>query len=358
MRAAWAASRPEPAGQRVDGVVLGGGVDVVEVVAVGEDARDPLPRGLDQRLRALPGLDDDVLRQVGVQDLFPAHHLLAVLGEDGGHPAVEVRLQRVVVGEALLALEGGDALALVPVLAVVLVAADVEVRVGEERRHLAQEAVEEGVDLFLRRVEGGVEDPPLVLDAVRAGQRGQLGMPDEPARHVAGHVELRHHADAARGGVGDDLAELVLRVVLAVRPHLVQPRMALALHAEALVLGEVPVQDVQLHRRHAVEVALQDLHGHEVPGGIDEQAAPREAGPVLDADAADEVALGPALHELQEGLQPAQRARRWSAPREARRTSRPRRGPRGSRGRTTRRRRAAGSRGRARPCGCGAGGRR
>src|SRR5207244_9645625 len=98
------------------------------------------------------------------------------------------------------------------------------------------EAVDERVDLLPRGIEGVVEDAPRARDREGSRRAGQLRMAGEPRRGVAGHVELRHDADAAVAGVGDDVLHLLLRVVLAVRPLLVEPRVALALDTEALVL--------------------------------------------------------------------------------------------------------------------------
>ena len=53
--------------------------------------------------------------------------------------------------------------------------------------------------------------------------------------------------------------------------------------AEALVIAQVPVEDVQLHRRHAVQRALDLAHRLEVAAHVDHQPAPAEARRVLNA---------------------------------------------------------------------------
>src|SRR5260370_38339504 len=50
----------------------------------------------------------------------------------------------------------------------------------------------------------------------------------------------------------------------------------LALHAEALVFREVPVEDVHLHGFHPIYIPADDIDGNEMAGGIDHQNAPGE----------------------------------------------------------------------------------
>ena len=67
------------------------------------------------------------------------------------------------------------------------------------------------------------------------------------------------------------------RAVLPPGAHLGQLRVLLDLDAPALVLGEVPVEDVELVQRHQVQVLEQELLGHEVAAHVEVAAAPGEA---------------------------------------------------------------------------------
>ena len=82
-----------------------------------------------------------------------------------------------------------------------LVAADVQVLVREQRGHLADQFVDEGVDGFVGRVERRVVDAEGMDDLVGAGRAGEFGIADHPGRAMAGHVELGDDADAAVAGV-------------------------------------------------------------------------------------------------------------------------------------------------------------
>ena len=142
------------------------------------------------------------------------------------------------------------------------------------------------------------------------GRAGQLRIPDEPRRRMARHVELGDHADAAIARVRDHLAHLILRVVLAVGAHLLQLRKALALDAEALVIGKVPVEDVQLHGRHAVERALHVRDGIQwrATSSISPRQGKRGWSSMVTAGTPNPPAVQ--IDQLQEGLHAAHHAQR------------------------------------------------
>ena len=61
---------------------------------------------------------------------------------------------------------------------------------------------------------------------------------------MARHVELRNHADSPIVRVLDDFANLLLRVVEAVRTLLLKEGEYFAFDAKTLVIGKVPMKDV------------------------------------------------------------------------------------------------------------------
>src|ERR1700730_5947630 len=201
--------------------------------------------------------------------------------------------------------EGLDFRIRIPLLAVYFVAANVEELVGEETGHLADEFIEKPVSLFPGRVHGGIEDSPLALNFVRSGPAGQFGIPGEPRRTVAWHVELRHHADTTLLCIRDHAADFGLGVEEPVRTHFMQLREYPALDAEALVLGKMPVKYVQLDRGHAVQVALDYIHRDEVAAGVNHQPPPGKARTVLDGNGRRGEACACGGDQLQKSLQPA-----------------------------------------------------
>ena len=79
----------------------------------------------------------------------------------------------------------------------------------------------------------------------------------------------------------------------------------LAFEAEALIVGQMEVEDVHLDGFHAVEIALEYVGGNEVAADVNEQAAPGEARLVLDGKGGSGEAVGSDFDELQESLQSA-----------------------------------------------------
>src|SRR5579864_2773490 len=193
----------------------------------------------------------------------------------------------------------------VPLLAIYLVSTDVEELVGEKFGHLADEDIEKLVGTLASGIHGGVEDSPLAFNRIRPWGAGEVGIADKPGCAVTRHIEFRNYANAAVTRVVDHVADLVLGVVQAVRTQFVQLGKALAFDTEALIVGKVPVKNVQLDRGHSVEIALDHVEWHEMAAGVDHQTAPRKARLVLNRDCGNGEALRRDLDELQESLQPA-----------------------------------------------------
>ena len=189
-----------------------------------------------------------------------------------------------------------------------LIAADVKILIREESGHFAQDPFQEVVKFGTRGVHDRGGNSPGTQNLNRAGCRSELGIGGEPALGVPRYVELRHYADAAVTGVFDNSADFPLGVEKAVRAELVKPGRDIRFHAEALIVGQVPVEDVELYRGHTVEITADDVEGHEVAGGVEQKSAPREAGLIGDANGRHGPAGFVAGDELEKGLHGVQGA--------------------------------------------------
>src|SRR3954469_8671484 len=116
----------------------------------------------------------------------------------------------------------------VPELAVDLVPTDVEVGLWKKLGHLLDELIHELVGLFASRVCHR-RRAILVLHGERAVAARQFGIAYKPRAAVPWRIKFRNDADTAIMRIGDEVANLFLRVVVALGSHAGQFRKYLAL---------------------------------------------------------------------------------------------------------------------------------
>ena len=174
----------------------------------------------------------------------------------------------------------------------------------EQLEDLFEHVLQKREHLVLHR-EHAVEDAPPGRDLERLAAVAELRVCGNGRTRVSGHLDLGHDRDEAVSGVAHDLAHVVLRVEAAVGLAGVAPRgriarrrselavrspgadvsqlrVALDLDAPALIVGEVPVEDVELVQRQQIQVLADGFLGHEMACDVEVAAAPGEARPVLD----------------------------------------------------------------------------
>jgi len=289
--------------ERIGEIVDPGGLHAIEVVGCGEDSLKALFCALGERGFAAPGLNDNVAGKGGVENFVPAHHVLVQVSEDFEDARIEVGLEVCVVFQMMRVHEGEDAWVGLPVGRGGFVTADVDVRIGKDGGHLAEEAGDEAICLFARGIELIRSNAELAADDSGRGSAGELRIGHLPGSAVAGHLKLRYDADAAVAGVLDDLSGVLLGIEEAVGADAGEFGIELALDAETLIFREVPVEDVELDGSHAVEGALDDIHWLEVPTAVDHKAAPWKAGRVVNGDDGDDVVVAGRLDELNESFE-------------------------------------------------------
>src|SRR6266478_3736716 len=111
-------------------------------------------------------------------------------------------------------------------------------------------------------------------------------------------------------GIGHELANLSLCVIQPVGPYFLQPREALALDTETLVVVQVPVQNIHLHSCHSIEVALEHVQRNEVAADINEQTTPGKPGPILNRHDGNSKSVCGGCHQLKKGLKTMQDTQR------------------------------------------------
>src|SRR5579863_526485 len=280
----------------------------VDVITVRKDPAITLLGGRGQRLRTAPRVNHDVFRRTWDENLVPANGGLSTFVDHFLHALAEIRLQfliRLVTVRLLEVLNLGIG---VPSFPVYLVSANVEIMIRKKFGHLPDKRVEKLVGFFIGWIHGRIQHAPLRVDFERPRGTGDFRITDKPGRAVSRHVEFRDNADSAITRVSDDIANLILLVVLTARAQGVQLRQFFAFGAESLIVRKMPVEDVQFHRFHPIEVALQHIEWSKVPAGINHQAAPRETRLVLNGYGGGGKTIGRDRDELQESLQAAEYA--------------------------------------------------
>src|SRR5579872_4141853 len=172
------------------------------------------------------------------------------------HPRVEVRLKVLIGLHPVGAHERLNTWIRIPLLPVNLVTANMEKLIRKKFAHLPDEGVEKLIGSLLGWIHCRIEDAPLAFNLIGSGSAGQLRIANKPGHAVPGHVELWNYANSAVPRVSDQVAYFILRVKQAIRAKLLQLGKFLALDAKALIVRKMPMKYVELHRRHAVEIAF------------------------------------------------------------------------------------------------------
>ncbi len=128
------------------------------------------------------------------------------------------------------------------------------------------------------------EYAPIGRDARRlAVRRSQEGVGGDRGRRMARHFDFRHDLHMAGRRETNDAAHLVLGVVAAVAravridapgAHGSQAWMLADFEPPALIVGQMPVQHIELMPGHPVDHGANGGGGLKVPGGVEHQASP------------------------------------------------------------------------------------
>ena len=172
-----------------------------------------------------------------------------------------------------------------PRVLVGFIAADVDVFRGEKLHDFRQDILQEFKGLFVADAELGV--------LVRLARAGHFRIGGQYLFGVGGHLYFGDDGDVALGGIGQQLADVVLRVVAAVGTRssllailasafeppvfpyslrtpggeLRQARILLDFDTPACAVGQVQVQAVQLEAGHGIHLLLdvRDVAGRHLP---------------------------------------------------------------------------------------------
>mmetsp|Transcript_80693 Transcript_80693/g.261538 ORF Transcript_80693/g.261538 Transcript_80693/m.261538 type:complete len:345 (-) Transcript_80693:181-1215(-) len=140
----------------------------------------------------------------------------------------------------------------------------------------------------------------------------ELRIGGQSRRDMSRHVNLRHHLDVALLRVRHDVTNLLLGVGLpaaeALRTDLRELRVAVHWQPPTLVVGEVPMEAVELEGGHGVKQELHLLRPEEVPAHVELETTPLEARRILDQHLRQLLSVRARLHQLPQGLHAVEEA--------------------------------------------------
>ena len=171
-----------------------------------------------------------------------------------------------------------------------LVPADVVVFIREKIQDLCENILQEGECCILARAESPFEHSPGHRNLHRVIVAAEPRISCDRCAHVPRKVNLRDDLYSQRRGMADNFADLVLGVVASVAhsvesglvsldhgagaegPDAGQAGILLDFYSPSLVVGEVPVEAVELVQRHDVQHPHHLLDREEVSGAVQMQA--------------------------------------------------------------------------------------
>ena len=184
---------------------------------------------------------------------------------------------------------------LLPTVLGTFVTPDVYIGGGEDFSHLVEHIVDEFVGFRVTGTEHIVGHAPELAHLVGAAGASQLGIGCQGRDHVSRQVDFGDYRDVSFRGVAHDVATLLLRVKSAVGTTVVtfgvmtdhglrasaahggEARIALDLNAPALVVGQVPVEPVDVVERQQIDEAFHAVGCDEMARHIEFHAAIAEA---------------------------------------------------------------------------------
>ncbi len=223
----------------------------------------------------------NVFRCTWDENLVPANGGLPTFVYDFLHALTEIRLQFLIRLVIVRFLELLNLRIRVPSFPVYLISANVEIVIRKKFGHLFDKRVEKFVSFCIGWIHGRIQHAPFRVDFEGPRCTGDFRITNKPGRAVSRHIEFRDDANSPIARVCDDIANLILRVVLTAGTQGMQLRQFFALSTKSLIVRDMPVEDVQFHCFHSIEVSLQHVEWSKVPARINQQATPAETRLVL-----------------------------------------------------------------------------
>ena len=254
---------------------------------------------------AAPRHDGGVGGESALERLVPPNHLAAKLVEVLLGMAYEKTLQAFLGRVAAVGLQVFRCNARLTLRAALphgfrtLVAAYVYILRREECHHLVKHIVDEMERFVIAHTQHTVRHAPLLPHLVGPSGAAQFGVGGQGGLHVAGHVNLGYDGDVAFGSVAHNVLDVLLCVIPAIGcavilaavvsddglgascANLGQERILLYFDAPPLVVGQMPMETVDVVQRQYVDKTSHRVGRHKVARHVEVGPAVAEAWPVV-----------------------------------------------------------------------------
>ncbi len=141
----------------------------------------------------------------------------------------------------------------------------------EKLHHLSEHILDECESLFFSYAKDLIRYAPFLPNLIRTAGTAEFRVSSDSSLHMSRKVNLRNDGDTLRCRIGNDLLELSLGVVSAIRDaivvraladegtlspatHLGKERIFLNLDSPTLVVGKVPVKGIELVKLHHIKI--------------------------------------------------------------------------------------------------------
>ena len=165
-----------------------------------------------------------------------------------------------------------------------------------------ENVIDEIVGFWVSGTEHIVTHAPNAPYSIRASCATQFGIGGERTEHVAGEVDFGNDGDVAFGSIAHDVATFLLSVIASVgntvilsgvvsddgfgafAAHLNEAGVLLDFHTPTLVVGEVPVETIDVVECNHVDEALHTVHTEEMACHVKQRTAIGETRGIVDGD--------------------------------------------------------------------------
>lgn len=166
-----------------------------------------------------------------------------------------------------------------------LIPAEMNVLRREKFNDLIKNIIDEGIHAVAARAEYVCASAPAAHDLIGASCTSELRIARKGRQHVTRQVDLRDYRYMTGGRIRNDVPHLLLRVVAAMRNAVIffscsydsawtlrtdfsQFRTALDFKPPALVVGQVPMESVDVVKSKHIYPDLHGIHREEMPGAV------------------------------------------------------------------------------------------